>query len=59
MDEPYKQESEEKQLKETIILYSKKAMFHESTDKQKQFFEKYGKFFPDSYSIFKERLIQQ
>jgi hypothetical protein len=46
-----------KTIKKNDNFIFKKAMLEESTNKQKQFFEKYGKFFPDSYSVFKERLM--
>lgn len=44
-------------IKKNDDFIFKKAMLDESTNKQKRFFEKYSKFFPDSYSVFKERLM--
>ena len=45
-----------KTIKKNDNFIFEKAMFVESTNKQRQFFEKYGNFFPDSYRVFEEKL---
>lgn len=45
-----------KTIKKNDNFIFEKAMFEDSTNKQKRFFEKYGKFFPNSYRVFEERL---
>jgi len=45
-----------KTIKKNNNFIFEKAMLGESTNKQKQFFEKYGKYFPDSYRVFEEKL---